>query len=166
MYVCTVVFFFFSSRRRHTRCALVTGVQTCALPISRAGQGARRPRPPHRERRLDLLRLPGGEPGHRRPSLEGPEHAAARLRRAVAGHADRIVHGRAATAQRALQDARRREVHKHPGVTEPTSADGPMRLWCTARREVVPFTPGPVVSMYTFGITPYARTEQRREGEG
>src|SRR3546814_2382418 len=28
-----VMFFFFSSRRRHTRCALVTGVQTCALPI-------------------------------------------------------------------------------------------------------------------------------------
>src|SRR3546814_17243353 len=26
--------FFFSSRRQHTRCALVTGVQTCALPIS------------------------------------------------------------------------------------------------------------------------------------
>src|SRR3546814_1464385 len=29
--------FFFSSRRRHTRCALVTGVQTCALPISEKG---------------------------------------------------------------------------------------------------------------------------------
>src|SRR3546814_8426936 len=29
--------FFFSSRRRHTRCALVTGVQTCALPILPAG---------------------------------------------------------------------------------------------------------------------------------
>src|SRR3546814_13883823 len=29
-----VFIFFFSSRRRHTRCALVTGVQTCALPIS------------------------------------------------------------------------------------------------------------------------------------
>src|SRR3546814_9974772 len=29
----TGVAFFFSSRRRHTRCALVTGVQTCALPI-------------------------------------------------------------------------------------------------------------------------------------
>src|SRR3546814_5591282 len=27
------IFFFFSSRRRHTRCALVTGVQTCTLPI-------------------------------------------------------------------------------------------------------------------------------------
>src|SRR3546814_6042939 len=35
---------FFSSRRRHTRCALVTGVQTCALPIlpgdaGNAGEG-------------------------------------------------------------------------------------------------------------------------------
>src|SRR3546814_7491518 len=29
-----VLFFFFSSRRRHTSCALVTGLQTCALPIS------------------------------------------------------------------------------------------------------------------------------------
>src|SRR3546814_7249453 len=28
-----VLFVCFSSRRRHTRCALVTGVQTCALPI-------------------------------------------------------------------------------------------------------------------------------------
>src|SRR3546814_10312583 len=42
MWLCSVVveytvydmIFFFSSRRRHTRCALVTGVQTCALPIS------------------------------------------------------------------------------------------------------------------------------------
>src|SRR3546814_5464154 len=32
MCVCYVLFFF-SSRRRHTRCALVAGVQTCALPI-------------------------------------------------------------------------------------------------------------------------------------
>src|SRR3546814_4156738 len=31
--MCNICFFFFSSRRRHTRCALVTGVQTCALPI-------------------------------------------------------------------------------------------------------------------------------------
>src|SRR3546814_6939854 len=30
---------FFSSRRRHTRCALVTGVQTCALPILIVGTG-------------------------------------------------------------------------------------------------------------------------------
>src|SRR3546814_16147098 len=37
-YVCVyrVLRCFFSSRRRHTRCSLVTGVQTCALPISSA----------------------------------------------------------------------------------------------------------------------------------
>src|SRR3546814_4880686 len=33
----SVLCFFFSSRRRHTRCALGTGVQTCALPISALG---------------------------------------------------------------------------------------------------------------------------------
>src|SRR3546814_18646419 len=43
--MCCLFFFcfFFSSRRRHTSCALVTGVQTCALPIScdaRPGVGA------------------------------------------------------------------------------------------------------------------------------
>src|SRR3546814_282855 len=42
--------FFFSSRRRHTSCALVTGVQTCALPIlqghgsGRGGAARRRAR--------------------------------------------------------------------------------------------------------------------------
>src|SRR3546814_4956172 len=35
------VCFFLSSRRRHTRCALVTGVQTCALPIYTAGSMAK-----------------------------------------------------------------------------------------------------------------------------
>src|SRR3546814_6700059 len=33
MIIMLMLSFFFSSRRRHTRCALVTGVQTCALPI-------------------------------------------------------------------------------------------------------------------------------------
>src|SRR3546814_10169924 len=34
LYCCDgICLFFLSSRRRHTRCALVTGVQTCALPI-------------------------------------------------------------------------------------------------------------------------------------
>src|SRR3546814_1897336 len=47
--------FFCSSRRRHTRCALVTGVQTCALPIS--SQSA----DPRRLRRLRLPLPPGGE---------------------------------------------------------------------------------------------------------
>src|SRR3546814_3808738 len=34
MFAAVLFYFFFLSRRRHTRCALVTGVQTCALPIS------------------------------------------------------------------------------------------------------------------------------------
>src|SRR3546814_6895437 len=51
--LCSIVgyflsYFLFSSRRRHTRCALVTGVQTCALPISlyRTCAGNRPPRAP------------------------------------------------------------------------------------------------------------------------
>src|SRR3546814_2957800 len=32
MVIYSTIDIFFSSRRRHTRCALVTGVQTCALP--------------------------------------------------------------------------------------------------------------------------------------
>src|SRR3546814_15077229 len=39
-----MVFFLFSSRRRHTRCALVTGVQTCALPISETAEAELRAR--------------------------------------------------------------------------------------------------------------------------
>src|SRR3546814_6826859 len=44
-----VFVFFFSSRRRHTSCALVTGVQTCALPICRSSQSSNSSRnsPPH-----------------------------------------------------------------------------------------------------------------------
>src|SRR3546814_3422846 len=37
--------FVFSSRRRHTRCALVTGVQTCALPICAKSASGMQPRP-------------------------------------------------------------------------------------------------------------------------
>src|SRR3546814_3857141 len=47
--------FFFSSKRRHTSCALVTGVQTCALPISgrrRSGGGSR----------CEVTLLPGPHP--------------------------------------------------------------------------------------------------------
>src|SRR3546814_680050 len=39
-YIYRISCFFFSSRRRHTRCALVTGVQTCALPIFKVPEGA------------------------------------------------------------------------------------------------------------------------------
>src|SRR3546814_9357639 len=46
-----ISFFFCSSRRRHTRCALVTGVQTCALPIFAILMLARQP-----HRRLEIWR--------------------------------------------------------------------------------------------------------------
>ena len=44
-------------------------------------------------------------------------------------------------------------------MTDPNLADGaPMRLYDTARRAVVPFEPGHLVTMYTCGITPYDAT--------
>src|SRR3546814_14918442 len=63
--------FFFSSRRLHTRCALVTGVQTCALPIL-GGDGARR--------------AVGGARAHRRPD-RGRDRRARRDREPRPGQA-------------------------------------------------------------------------------
>src|SRR3546814_8821271 len=61
-----VCFFFFPSRRRHTSCALLTGFQTCALPICRgAGRHDQGGRGGHAE---DEDRGGGGPPsGTRRP---------------------------------------------------------------------------------------------------
>src|SRR3546814_1709547 len=50
--------FFFSSRRRHTRCALVTGVQTCALPISWRAIRGRSGLPPQTSRAIAAERGP------------------------------------------------------------------------------------------------------------
>src|SRR3546814_4839171 len=44
-FIYSLFVFFFSSRRRHTRCALVTGVQTCALPICVASARSTAPAP-------------------------------------------------------------------------------------------------------------------------
>src|SRR5881409_1090022 len=71
------MFFFFSSRRRHTRCETVTGVQTCALPIS---QGA-----PCRRRRVPRAREPAAlfrRAAHRARALSlAPGRVAGRARR-------------------------------------------------------------------------------------
>src|SRR3546814_17964099 len=72
---------FFSSRRRHTRCALVTGVQTCALPIFRNSRGScragslprsprRRDRPLSRRRRRDAAGAARAPPRSRRGGSE------------------------------------------------------------------------------------------------
>src|SRR3546814_6073391 len=85
--------FFFSSRRRHTRCALVTGVQTCALPIlgGRNGVG-----------KSTLLRLLTGElsPASGSIAVDG---SIAMLRQTVqvAAHENKI--GRASCRERVCQ---------------------------------------------------------------
>src|SRR3546814_13506709 len=61
--------FFFSSRRRHTSCALVTGVQTCALPIS----------------------TPDPTPPHVSPTASAPVRAGARPPRRAERHGGRLV---------------------------------------------------------------------------
>src|SRR3546814_10275112 len=58
--------FFFSSRRRHTRCALVTGVQTCALPIC-TGADRRIFRNEHR--------VPPGHPEHEQVRTAQPDRS-------------------------------------------------------------------------------------------
>src|SRR3546814_18104344 len=68
----TLLFFFFSSRRRHTRCALVTGVQTCALPISspRRISGTCASRPLASRRSQTVIIDTGAKPSPRTPPPE------------------------------------------------------------------------------------------------
>src|SRR3546814_16789560 len=73
LFLVVVIVFFFSSRRRHTICALVTGVQTCALPIWQRGAA---------RRQLNFQRVVGataggvavgfGEPVGRNRALDAP----------------------------------------------------------------------------------------------
>src|SRR3546814_4353712 len=65
-------FFFFSIRRRHTRCALVTGVQTCALPIYALLEDGRWQRMPRYEKPV-LTRSPidWAEPSNEARYLNG-----------------------------------------------------------------------------------------------
>src|SRR3546814_8550174 len=85
--VCTTLFFF-SSRRRHTRCALVTGVQTCALPIcclsETEGAGGA---------------LPRGVVGGARDTAESGRHR--RCRRGFLAEADRksVVSGKSVSVR-------------------------------------------------------------------
>src|SRR3546814_1110939 len=74
----TCCVFVFSSRRRHTGCALVTGVQTCALPIWR-GQHVGDPD----------SRRQGGHGGHS-AALVGRQRRCAR--RHIAGGAPAAAH--------------------------------------------------------------------------
>src|SRR3546814_10096982 len=62
--LCIFDLVFFSSRRRHTSCALVTGVQTCALPIAKAiriGEAVLRARKAHSDPIAAVLALEKGK---------------------------------------------------------------------------------------------------------
>src|SRR3546814_13363671 len=64
-----MVIFFFSSRRRHTRCALVTGVQTCALPILSVPSPLQGRTPVRQSSRPTCSRRPALSPDATAPSL-------------------------------------------------------------------------------------------------
>src|SRR3546814_5293561 len=87
-------FLFFSSRRRHTRCALVTGVQTCALPICPTPApiartpGERDTVIPHsniRKRSAEHLRRSVDTSAHVYASIEVDYEAVERVRRVQKG---------------------------------------------------------------------------------
>src|SRR3546814_17578415 len=63
--------FFFSSRRRHTRCALVTGVQTCALPISPSRTRRASPASTSRSTKASGWRSARKRPRDRKSVVEG-----------------------------------------------------------------------------------------------
>src|SRR3546814_14744079 len=103
---CDLVYFFCSSRRRHTRCALGTGVQTCALPISPAGAIPPRKRDPEQPACL----LPhrgverGGEIGanrnHRPTGIFGNAGQNAPTAQCADSQADFIILGQAGFIER------------------------------------------------------------------
>src|SRR3546814_479185 len=107
--------FFFSSRRRHTRCALVTGVQTCALPICHqiapvVGLGEGRDAP-DAAGLVDLWRLGVGAAF---AGLDHADEAVARQRRVEHGQIARFEDVQWKTAPGQQQNALQRENRQDP----------------------------------------------------
>src|SRR3546814_1237285 len=88
-YIVFDLFFFFSSRSLHTRCALVTGFQTCALPISGCELYHRRPRDDRRRDDGDGRLVGRRRVQHRTDGPRTLHGHAERARPAVAGEATR-----------------------------------------------------------------------------
>ena len=99
----------------------------------RAGQGARRPRPPDRERRARSAPTTVAPP-RRRPSIvqQDPEHAPARRRRAVAWPTP--IESFTAVLLQLNVHYKTRVAVKFTGIPEVTAIDGSMRLYDTARQ--------------------------------
>src|SRR3546814_16945449 len=112
--------FFFSSIRRHTRCALVTGVQTCALPISAVSAAVVEettsifPGDPRIGRESPLA--PAKASGRKQPANAGQE---SRGRRSRGGHRN----GHAALLKRTPRSLAHREQWEDvPARTAPAAA--------------------------------------------
>src|SRR3546814_8258214 len=67
-----MVMFFFSSRRRHTRCALVTVVQTCALPIYEMSINIHAGTTRDRNKKANLIQASGGRDPTKSPMKYDP----------------------------------------------------------------------------------------------
>ena len=102
---------------------------------------------------------PEATDGHRGPGRPHRRAAAARCRQPGPGRAHRGVHRRALHPQHPAQGAHRRAAGRSTATAERCRHGGAaragMRLYDTARQEVAPLEPGPVVTMYSCGITPY-----------
>src|SRR3546814_4699493 len=81
--------FFFTRRRRHTICALVTGVQTCALPIYRDTYDAiqelavQRGIPGHSLDEKEVMQAYNYLAANGKAQLEAPKIAGPQLARAI-----------------------------------------------------------------------------------
>src|SRR3546814_357760 len=116
--------FLFSSRRRHTRCALVTGVQTCALPISvPVDRGVLIKGIGHVDDQVLALLEPQSGSGHRAVDSEGAAVAAGNV---DCGRANRQVVGARKGGERAEQ--RRRDPHDCQGPQDSSSKEAWMLI--------------------------------------
>src|SRR3546814_12874119 len=111
--------FFFSSRRRHTRCALVTGVQTCALPILGCG-------PNQQPVLLELPVVDHPLPARRLPLLptEHPHRGAGRLPAVPHSGPDGATTGRSRPAPRRRQPVGPTAVPREHGAPAPPRRPG------------------------------------------
>src|SRR3546814_19192036 len=116
--------FFFSCIRRHTRCALVTGVQTCALPILSGGQSLARRPVEVTDRRASWPITRGKVWGSARPrtvKLCVTDLGSRRSAQRVAAHRstpDRAFESRGRAPRTGLTIAQQPEEHRRPSCRE------------------------------------------------
>src|SRR3546814_20201740 len=138
--------FFFSSRRRHTRCALVTGVQTCALPIFAIAV-------------VEFDTCPGTQRRSR-----GRKKCVGRTQDGLAGHLEEIENG-GRGAGPVVEPNRWQFVPRFPGRLELFKFGAMAPVLST--QQAAPATDNLIlVNLYDTDAKRQGRTEERREGKG